>query len=471
MQQKMIPQNIEAEQSVLGAMLIDGKAVETALALLKPEDFYRPAHQIIFRAMQTLHEKHMPVDLVTIVDELKRIEKLDDAGGISFITLIANAVPTAANIRYHADIVAEKAFYRQLVESGTEIASLGYEASGEIDGLFDLTEKKLTRLAGRKQTRGIVPIDELVCASMDNINALIEKEDAITGLSTGFTDLDNMTFGLQASDFIILAARPSVGKTALALNIAENVALRGMKDGGAPKRVAYFSLEMSSEQLVHRMICSEAEVQNSELRGCGAHAGTDAPDKSETDDIRSRLWNASGKIAAACIYIDDTPNLSIVELRSQARKLKAEGGLDLIIIDYLQLMQSPTQRNGFENRQSQVTEISRGLKALARELRVPVLALSQLSRSVETRQEKRPLLSDLRESGSLEQDADIVMFLYREDYYRHAPDSYYGHASASPVRPTELIIAKHRNGPTGKIDLFFNSDLTKFVGLNEADAG
>ena len=461
MQEKIIPQDISAEQSVLGAMLIDKTAVARMAETLQPDDFYRVSHQVIFRAMVNLYKENKPADMVTVVDELKKNGQLDSAEGISYITLLANSVPTAANVKYHANIVREKAFYRMMVEKGTDIASMGYACNGDVEQLLDATEKKLMRLANCKQDRAITPIQDLVTSSMDHINALMENEEAITGLSTGFTDLDNLTFGLQPSDFIILAARPSVGKTSLALNIAQNIALRGAKEGEAPKRVAYFSLEMSAVQLTNRMICTEAEVEMRELRGLPADRAEDAAEGEDPDSIRDRLWTSADKIAGASLFIDDTANLSIQELRSRARKLKADGGLDLIVIDYLQMMRASDFHPYSENRQYEVSRISRGLKALARELNVPVLALSQLSRNVETRQSKRPMLSDLRESGSLEQDADIVMFLYRDDSYKETDDE--------PTCLTELIVAKHRNGPTGAIDLYFENGCTKYIGLNDAD--
>ena len=470
MQERMIPQNIEAEQSVLGAMLIDKKAVGAVAETLQPEDFYRPSHQAIYRAMLALYAKNEPVDLVTVVDELKKTNQLQNAEGISYITLLANAVPTAANVKWHARIVGEKAILRQMVESGTDIATMGYEA-GETDvqSLIDKAEKNLLRLSYRRNASDFVPVRDIVGSTVDRIGAIVENRKAVTGLSTGFADLDYLTAGLQPSDFIILAARPSMGKTALALNIAENIALHGAKQGETPRRVAFFSLEMSREQLVQRMICTEAEIDTKELRPPKSEAAQtetaqdEAEAQAEKLALMNRVWAASDKLAGSSVYIDDTPGLSLMEMRSKARRLKANGGLDLIVIDYLQLMQAPEGRYHSENRQREVSEISRGLKALARELHVPVLALSQLSRSVETRQVKKPMLSDLRESGSLEQDADIVMFLYREDYYKNCEEA--------PTHLTELIIAKHRNGPTGKIDLFFKSDFTKFVGLNEADAG
>ena len=457
MQERVIPQNITAEQNVLSAMLIDTHAADIVAERLQPEDFYRPSHQIICRAIFRLHGRNEPVDLVTVTEELKKENRLEDVGDISYLTMLANVAPTAANVKYHARIVEEKSLLRQMVESGTAIAAMGYEGGEEdIQDLIDRAEKNLLRLSCRKSTTDFVPIQDIVSAAMDRLGSLVENSRAVTGLSTGFTDLDSITAGLHPSDFIIVAARPSMGKTALALNIAENVALRGTREGEPPRRVAFFSLEMSRDQLAQRMICTEADVGDRELRPA------EPEDENEKREVLDRLWAASDNLAASNIFIDDTPGLSIRELRSKARRLKAAGGLDLIVIDYLQLMQVSLGRSGSENRQHEVSEISRSLKALARELEAPVLALSQLSRSVENRQVKRPMLSDLRESGSLEQDADIVMFLYREDYYKAAEEE--------PTHLTELIVAKHRNGPTGKIDLFFRKDCTRFISLNEKDA-
>lgn len=457
MQERVIPQNITAEQNVLSAMLIDTHAADIVAERLQPEDFYRPSHQIICRAIFRLHGRNEPVDLVTVTEELKKENRLEDVGDISYLTLLANVAPTAANVKYHARIVEEKSLLRQMVESGTAIAAMGYEGGEEdVQDLIDRAEKNLLRLSCRKSATDFVPIQDIVSAAMDRLGSLVENSRAVTGLSTGFTDLDSITAGLHPSDFIIVAARPSMGKTALALNIAENVALRGTREGEPPRRVAFFSLEMSRDQLAQRMICTEADVGDRELRPA------EPEDENEKREVLDRLWAASDNLAASNIFIDDTPGLSIRELRSKARRLKAAGGLDLIVIDYLQLMQVSLGRSGSENRQHEVSEISRSLKALARELEAPVLALSQLSRSVENRQVKRPMLSDLRESGSLEQDADIVMFLYREDYYKAAEEE--------PTHLTELIVAKHRNGPTGKIDLFFRKDCTRFISLNEKDA-
>jgi len=457
MQERVIPQNITAEQNVLSAMLIDTHAADIVAERLQPEDFYRPSHQIICRAIFRLRSRNEPVDLVTVTEELKKENRLEDVGDISYLTLLANVAPTAANVKFHARIVEEKSLLRQMVESGTAIAAMGYEGGEEdVQDLIDRAEKNLLRLSCRKSATDFVPIQDIVSAAMDRLGSLVENSRAVTGLSTGFTDLDSITAGLHPSDFIIVAARPSMGKTALALNIAENVALRGTREGEPPRRVAFFSLEMSRDQLAQRMICTEADVGDRELRPA------EPEDENEKREVLDRLWAASDNLAASNIFIDDTPGLSIRELRSKARRLKAAGGLDLIVIDYLQLMQVSLGRSGSENRQHEVSEISRSLKALARELEAPVLALSQLSRSVENRQVKRPMLSDLRESGSLEQDADIVMFLYREDYYKAAEEE--------PTHLTELIVAKHRNGPTGKIDLFFRKDCTRFISLNEKDA-
>jgi len=468
MQEKLVPQNIEAEQNVLSAILIENKSITTVAGILKPEDFYRISHQLIYRAMLDLYAKHTPIDMVTVTDALKTADKLNDVGGVSYITLLANVAPTAANIKYHARIVAQKAALRKMVESGTAIAAMGYEGNGDnIRQLIDEAEKSLLRLTYRRSAPDCVPIHDILSTNVDRICSLVENRKAVTGLSTGFADLDYITAGLHPSDFIILAARPSMGKTALALNIAENIALRGAKDGEKPKSVAFFSLEMDHDQLVQRMIYNEADIDTNELRpqkeltGQGAGNSNDETTEEEKEELLDRVWTTAEKLDNANIFIDDTPGLTIMEMRSKARRMQAEHGLDLIVIDYLQLMQASDGSHS-ENRQREVSEISRGLKSLARELNVPVLALSQLSRSVEYRQVKKPMLSDLRESGSLEQDADIVMFLYREDYYKNNDET--------PSHLTELIIAKHRNGPTGKIKLFFKDDCTKFLSLNEADA-
>ena len=458
MQERVPAQNIEAEQAVLSAILIDNSVMNKVAEILKFPDFYRIVHQIIYQTMLDMHAKHQPIDMITLIEELKNRNKLDDVGGVSYITLLANIVPTSANALYHARIVVNNALLRQLGESGAAITALSFEKEEDIQNLIDRAEQTLHSVSLRKHGKAFVPIHDILAHTMDRMSSLQTKGETVTGLSTGFADLDKLTTGLHPSDFIILAARPSMGKTALALNIAQNVALRGAKEKEAPKRVAFFSLEMSSDQLVQRMLCTEADT---DIKTLAAGSGEETSANLQPDNSLAqwnRLWEAAAKLDEAYIFIDDTPGLSILDLRSRARRLQAEGGLDFIVIDYLQLMQGSRSRKANDNRQQEVTEISRGLKALARELQVPVLALSQLSRSVELRQSKQPMLSDLRESGSLEQDADIVMFLYREDYYKGADDT--------PSHITELIVAKHRNGPTGRVTLFFKEDCTKFISLS-----
>ena len=449
MEERVPPQNIEAEQSVLGAMLIDKEAIAKATEILSAEDFYREAHRVIFSAMLEIYNKNEAVDMITVTDILRRDNKLEDVGGIAYITSLANVVLTAANVKYHAEIVAEKSVLRQLVKVSTEIAAMGYEANDEVGVLLDTAESRILEISNRKKRADFTPISAVLMDSVQNIEKLLNNKGGLTGIPTGFNDLDKLTSGLHPSDFIILAARPSMGKTALALNIVQNVALRAHKRvGGDPRSVAFFSLEMSKEQLVNRMLCAEANIDSQRLR----------IGEMKADDW-THLWDACDVMSKAKIYIDDTAGITVMDMRSRARRLKAEHGLDLIVVDYLQLMQGSGKRNTSGDRQQEVSEISRSLKALARELDVPVLALSQLSRGVEARQVKRPMLSDLRESGSLEQDADIVAFLYREDYYNPETEN----------KHTELIIAKHRNGPVDTVNLFFHKQFTKFVGFTKRE--
>lgn len=449
-EERVPPQNIEAEQAVLGAMLIDKEAIAKATEVLSADDFYREAHRVIFSAMLELYNKNEAVDMVTVTEILKRDNKLEDIGGIAYITSLANVVLTAANVKYHAEIVAEKSVLRQLVRVSTEIAAMGYEANDDVGTLLDTAESRILEISNRKKKADFTAINDILMDSVQSIESLLQNKGGLTGLPAGFADLDKLTSGLHPSDFIILAARPSMGKTALALNIVQNVALRAHKViGGEPRSVAFFSLEMSKEQLVNRMLCAEAGIDSQRLRVGEMH-----------DEDWTHLWDACDTMSRAKIYIDDTAGITAMDMRSRARRLKAEHGLDLIVVDYLQLMQGSGKRNNSGDRQQEVSEISRSLKALARELDVPVLALSQLSRSVESRQVKRPMLSDLRESGSLEQDADIVAFLYREDYYN--PDTENKH--------TELIIAKHRNGPVDTVNLFFQKQFTKFVGFTKRES-
>ena len=429
------PQNIEAEQAVLGAMLISKEAIAESAQILNPQDFYREAHRIVFEAMLDLSNRNQAVDNLTVIEQLNKTNQLEKVGGIAFVTALANTVPTAANVVFYAKIVKEKALMRHLINTATAIAAMGYEGADDADSIMD---KMILEIASNRKTGDFTPINQIVIDTFSKIENLYESKGGLTGLSTGFKDLDKLTAGLQPSDLILVAARPSMGKTAFTLNIASHVALKENKP------VAFFSLEMSKEQLMQRMLCAEGLVESQRLR---------VGDLDEQD--WQKLIAAADKFSKAPLYIDDTPGISIMELRSKARRLQQEKGLSLVLIDYLQLMQGRANKNG-DNRQQEISEISRSLKSLARELNVPVIALSQLSRSVESRQIKKPMLSDLRESGSLEQDADIVMFLYREDYYN---------AETENKNITDVIVAKHRNGPVDTVQLFFHKEFTKFADL------
>ena len=403
-------------------MLLSREAIDKAGEILSEDDFYRPDDRIIFSAIMDLHSRNEAVDLVTVTEELRKMGKLDTIGGTAAITALSNAVPTAANVVYHAKIVEEKALRRQLINAATEVAASGYEEEEDIAQTIDQAEQKILAVANRKHAGGVVKIKDIVKSAMARIEELYDSKDAYTGLPTGFTDFDKMTSGLQPSDLIIVAARPSMGKSSLVLNIAEHVALTGGKS------VAFFSLEMSKEQLVQRLLCSEAGIDASRLR-IGQLQENEWPN----------LVSAADKLSSAKIMMDDTPGMTALEMRSKARRWKNENGLDLIIVDYLQLMQGSSKRAS-DNRQQEM------------------IALSQLSRSVEQRTSKRPMLSDLRESGALEQDADIVCFIYRDDYYN--PDT-------EQKNVAELIVAKHRNGPVGTVQLFFRKDITRFYDLSK----
>lgn len=435
---RMPPQNIEAEKAVLGAMLIKKDAIIEVQEMLRPEDFYREAHKVAYEAMLKLTDNEEAVDIVTLTEELRKEEQLERVGGVRFVTDIANTVPTAANISYHAKIVKEKAELRRLIDAATAIAAAAYEDTDEVANIMDDAEKRILAVAAGQSTDGFEPMKAILLRTFERINDLYDSKGNITGISTGFKDLDHLTSGLQPSDLVLVAARPSMGKTAFTLNMASYIGLHNLGT------VAFFSLEMSKEQLMQRMLCSEGGIDAQRLR-------TGQLD----DDEWTRLVETANRLNSAPIYIDDTAGITVMEMRSKARRLKAEHGLSVIFIDYLQLMQGRASKNS-DNRQQEISEISRSLKALARELNVPVIALSQLSRSVESRQVKRPMLSDLRESGSLEQDADIVMFLYREDYYDKDTEA---------KNITEVIIAKHRNGPVDTIKLFFQKEFTKFRDL------
>ncbi|WP_210610737.1 replicative DNA helicase [Priestia flexa] len=434
---RLPPQNIEAEQAVLGAIFLEPSSLTLASELLIPEDFYRAAHQKIFTCMLKLSDQGEPVDLVTVTSDLANQKILEEIGGVAYLSDLANSVPTAANIEYYAKIVEEKSILRRLIRTATDIASEGYAREDEVEVLLNEAEKNILEVAQRKNTGVFQNIKDVLVQTYDNIEVLHNRKGDITGIPTGFTDLDRMTAGFQRNDLIIVAARPSVGKTAFALNIAQNVATK------TDENVAIFSLEMGAEQLVMRMLCAEGNIDAQRLRT-----------GSLTSEDWGKLTMAMGSLSNAGIYIDDTPGVRVGEIRSKCRRLKQEGGLGMILIDYLQLIQG-NGRSG-ENRQQEVSEISRSLKALARELQVPVIALSQLSRGVEQRQDKRPMMSDIRESGSIEQDADIVAFLYREDYYEKDTEN---------QNIIEIIIAKQRNGPVGTVQLAFVKEYNKFVNL------
>lgn len=442
MEQRIPPQNVEAEQAVLGAMLLSHDAVIVAMEKLQSQDFYRDVHRIIFEAMEHLHRENKEIDVITLPDELKRMKKLDDVGGLEYVLNLPNLVGSAANIEYYANIVAEKALARNLISTCTELTTEAYDGQKKTEALLDDAERRILQLSDTKNRGDFASVGAVVEVTLDKITKLYENKAGLTGLPTGFRDLDRMTSGLQPSDLILVAARPSMGKTAFTLNIAQNVGVR------QHKTVAFFSLEMSQEQLVQRLLCQIAHIDSQKLR----------TGQLNSDEEWTRLTDACDKLYESPIYIDDTPGISVAEMRSKARRLKSEHGLDLIIVDYLQLMQG---RNA-ESRQQEISEISRSLKALARELKVPLIALSQLSRSVESRQDKRPMLSDLRESGALEQDADIVSFLYREDYYDKETENQH---------ITEVILAKHRNGPVGSVKLYFKNEFTLFLNLDTQHEG
>jgi replicative DNA helicase len=438
LQDRVPPQNIEAEQAVLGAIFLEpSTALTVASELLIPEDFYRISHQRIFNVMLKLSDSGEAVDLITVTEELAAMKELEDVGGVSYLSELAASVPTAANIEYYAKIVDEKSLLRRLIHTATTIASDGYNREDEVDALLGEAEKNIMEVAQRKNAGAFHNIKDVLVRTYDNIETLQNRVGDVTGIPTGFSDLDHMTAGFQRNDLIIVAARPSVGKTAFALNIAQNVATK------TDENVAIFSLEMGAEQLVMRMLCAEGNINAQNLRT-----------GSLTDEDWRKLTMAMGSLSNSGIYIDDTPGIRVGEIRSKCRKLKQEHGLGMILIDYLQLIQGDG-RSG-ENRQQEVSEISRALKGLARELEVPVIALSQLSRGVEQRQDKRPMMSDIRESGSIEQDADIVAFLYRDDYYDKESEN---------KNIIEIIIAKQRNGPVGTVSLAFVKEYNKFVNL------
>ena len=434
------PHNIEAEQAVLGAIFLEQDALVTATEIITPRDFYRPAHQRIYQVMVEIGERGEPVDLVTVTAELDNRKQLEDVGGVTYLTDLANAVPTAANIEYYCRIIEQKGVLRQLIRTATKIVTDGYNQSEDLGNLLSDAEKNIMQISQKRTRGGFQHIKNVLMDAYERIETLSSSKGDVTGLPTGYPDLDKMTSGLQKSDLIILAARPSVGKTAFALNVAQNVAAR------AGKVVAIFSLEMAAAQLVMRMICAEGNIDAGKIRSGYL----------DDDDWR-KLTMSIGTLSKAPIFIDDTPGITMSDIRSKCRRLEAEQGeIGLVLIDYLQLISG--RAGGGDNRQQEVSEISRSLKLMARELHCPVIALSQLSRSVEQRQDKRPMLSDIRESGSIEQDADIVAFLYREDYYDKETEE---------KNVIEVIIGKQRSGPTGTVKLAFLKEYNKFVSLEQ----
>lgn len=431
---KVPPQNIQAESSLLGSILLDAEALTKIADTLSPEDFYEQRHAQIFAAMLELYEQQRAIDVLTLSEKLEANGNIESVGGSSYITELSNSVPSAAHIHDYSDIVAKKATLRRLISAAQDITNLGYSDEEDTDRLLDEAEQLIYNVSEKKGLQGFRAIGDVLNESFDRLEELSMDKDKIRGVSTGFKDMDNILAGFQNSDLIVLAARPAMGKSSFALNIAHNVAAKD----GVP--VGIFSLEMSQEQLVHRILSAESGVDSWKLRTSNME-----------DEDFARIGDAMGALSEAPIFIDDMPMLNVMDMRTKARRIQSEHGLGLIIVDYLQLMSG---RGSYgDNRVQEVSEISRGLKGLARELDVPVLALSQLSRSVESRSPQVPQLADLRESGSIEQDADVVMFLYREEYYH--PDTEREHI-------TDLFVKKHRNGPTGQIELYFEADKTQF---------
>jgi replicative DNA helicase len=435
------PQNADAEQSLLGAILLDKDAIIKIADILTGDDFYREDNKEIFEAMLTLFEKRAPIDVVTVTDELDKSKKLKDIGGASYLSSLVNGVPSSAHIVKYAEIIRHKSLLRRLIRAGGTITELGFKEDEEVDGILDQAQSTLFAVSQRFSRDNFVAIKSVLEDSFERIDLLHKNKDALRGVPSGFRDLDNLLSGLQPSDLVIVAARPSMGKTSFVLNVAQYVATQ------VKIPVGFFSLEQSKEQIVDRLLSMQAGVDSWKLR-TGNLGEDDFP----------KLGYAMGILAEAPLFIDDTPMMSVMEIRAKARRLQMEHGLGLIIIDYLQLMEGRGGSGG-DNRVQEVSQISRGLKALGRELNVPVIALSQLSRAVEQRDKKIPQLADLRESGSIEQDADVVMFIYRDEYYNKETDK---------KNIAEILVRKHRNGPTGDVKLFFQASQTKFANLDVA---
>lgn len=430
------PHQIEAEQSLLGGILIDNEGLPSALEILKGDEFYRDAHRTIFRAVQELFERNEPVDLITVTDLLTEKNQLEAVGGATYLAALTGMVPSSTNVQTYARIINEKALLRRLIQAAHQILSWCYEGGKKVDEILDHTESTIFSVTENRVRSSYFPIKEIVKKSIEVIETFQENREMVTGVPSHFADLDKLTAGFQPSDLIIIAGRPSMGKTALALNIARNAAL----DSGIP--VGLFSLEMSKEQLAMRLLCSEARVDSHKIR-------TGFLSRQEC----AKMLMAAGYFMDAALYIDDTPAISSLELRAKARRMKADRGLGLIVVDYLQLMRS---REGTERREQEISEISRSLKALAKELNIPVIALSQLNRKVEERHDKRPQLSDLRESGAIEQDADVIAFIYRDEVYN---------TSTTDKGIAEISISKQRNGPTGRVKLAYINAYTRFENL------
>ena len=434
---KVPPHDEDAEQAVLGSMLTDNDAVMAAVEVLKEDAFYREDNKIIYQAILNLYSKSEPIDIITLKDELESVGKFEQVGGFEYLASLPDKVPTTANVQKYIKIVEEKSVLRNLIKTANEIIELGYNPTEDVEDIMDGAEKKIFDIMQSKNTKSYTPIKDVLVESFTNLEKLYNQKQHVTGVPTQFCDLDDKTAGLHGSELILVAARPAMGKTAFALNIATNAALR------ANVPVAIFSLEMSKDQLVNRMLCSEAMVDSNKVR----------TGKLDEEDW-TKLAEAIGPLSEAGVYIDDTPGISVMEIRTKCRKLKMEKNIGLVVIDYLQLISGSNKRNG--SREQEISEISRSLKVLAKELNVPVIALSQLSRAVEQRDDHRPMLSDLRESGAIEQDADIVMFLYRDDYYNK---------ESAEKDIAEVIIAKQRGGSTGTVKLYWMGNYTKFVNI------
>ena len=432
---KVPPNDIEAEQAVIGSMLTDREAVFAAIEALKEDDFYREDNKIIYSAILNLYNRGEPIDVITLKSELSAMGKLEPVGGLEYIVELPEKVPTTSNVDQYIKIVEEKSLLRNLLKTANDIITLGYDPTQDVEAIIDNSEKKIFEVMQKKNQKGYSSIKDILVDTFTELEQLYNRKQHVTGVPTGFADLDMKTAGLHNSDLILVAARPAMGKSAFALNIATNAALK------ANIPVVIFSLEMSKEQMVNRILCSEAMVDSNKVR-----TGT-----LEEEDL-AKLAEASGVLSEANIYVDDTPGISIMEIRAKCRKMKLEKDIGLVVIDYLQLVQGSGKRGA--SREQEIAEISRSLKILAKEIKVPVIALSQLSRAPELRTDHRPILSDLRESGSIEQDADIVMFLYRDDYYNE---------NSEKKDTAEVIIAKHRAGPTGTVELLWLGNYTKFV--------